>query len=795
MLISIQKLLQYPLLAVMLALAGIYPAVAQPPAATMPDAGGIDQDCGLTISGKILDHDTRSTLVGATVYIPQLNRAAIADEYGNYHFHHLCKGTYTLKVTYIGYETENFVIKLSSSTVRDLQLHTDATTLGTVEITGSHVKEQAQSTETLSGRALEETRGLSLAESLKGIAGVTTIQTGPTISKPVIHGMHSNRVLLLNNGIRQEGQQWGTEHAPEIDPFVASEMKVIKGAAGVRYGSDAIGGVVIVEPSPLPETGGTKGEVNLVGTSNNRQLIGAGTLEGKLNNLPLSWRVQGSYKKAGNARTPDYYLENTGFEEQNFSGALGYKKERFGSELFYSQFNTKLGILKGAHIGNLTDLLYAIERGKPEGADEAEFTYEIGRPYQDVQHQLLKAKAYLLTGEAGKLEFIYGLQRNLRQEFDAHRNTAAPALELNLTTHTTEAIWEHSPIGNFSGSVGASTIYQQNTRKYSDFLPHFTGLTVGAFAIEKWRKDRLQLEAGLRYDYKHLLVKKYEQNRDLQKPEFNFNNVSGTLGALYDVGYHLTFGLSATSAWRAPNTNELFSEGVHHSSAAYEKGNPNLKSEQAYNFEASVDYYGNIRFNGKLSVYHNFIDNYIYLAPLPEPQLTIRGAFPAFRYKQTNATFSGVDLSLEYNLLPKLTLDSKTSIVRARNTVTDDHLINIPPDRFDNSLRYEIGEIGKAGLFKNAYVTLGGVYAAEQTRVPTKGDEDFAPAPDAYFLLQAEAGTTVYFGKQPIEFGITGNNLLNTSYREYLNRFRYYADEMGRLLMLRVKIPLDFSKN
>ena len=777
----------------LLVLLGISSAYSQHPAVPGPNAG-TEQDCGLTISGKILDHDTRSALIGATVYIPQVDRATVADEYGNYHFHHLCQGNYTLKVTYIGYETESFSVKLATSTVRDLQLHTDATTLRTVEITGSQIKEEAQSSQVISGRELEETRGLSLAESLKGIAGVTTIQTGPTISKPVIHGMHSNRVLLLNNGVRQEGQQWGAEHAPEIDPFVASEMKVIKGAAGVRYGSDAIGGVVIVQPAPLPAEAGLGGEVNLVGTTNNRQVAASATLQGKLSTLPLSWRMQGTFKKAGNARTPDYYLENTGFEEQNFSGALGYKKERFGGELFYSQFNTKLGILKAAHIRSPTDLLFAIEKGQPDNADQVDFTYEIGRPYQDVQHQLLKAKAFLLTGEAGKLEFVYGLQRNLRQEFDAHRKGPKPALELDLITQTTEAVWEHAPIGNFSGSVGLSTMYQNNTYEYNAFLPYFTGVTAGAFAIEKWRKDRLQLEAGLRYDYKHLLVKRLVKNRDLEKPEFDFGNVSGTLGAMYDLGYHLTFGLSATSAWRAPNTNELFSDGVHHSSVAYEKGDPTLRSEQAYNFEASVDYYANKRLNGKLSVYHNFIDNYIYLAPTQEVVLEISGAFPLFRYKQTNATFTGFDLSMEYNLLPNLALESKTSVVRARNISANDHLINIPPDRFDNSLRYEIGEIGKAGVFKNAYVTMGGVYTAKQSRVPTKTDEDFAPAPAAYFLLQAEAGTTVYFGKQPVEFGLTGNNLLDTSYRQYLNRFRYFADDMGRLVMFRVKIPLDFSK-
>ena len=773
----------------------VQPALAQ----LLPPPGietGLGQDCGLTLSGKVLDHDSRATLVGATVSIPDLHKGSVADEYGNYHFHHLCQGTYTVQVTYVGYEPESFTIRLSNSSVRDLQLHTAARTLGTVEVTGRHLQEQAQSSQTLSGRELAETRGLSLAESLRGIAGVTTIQTGPTISKPVIHGMHSNRVLLLNNGVRQEGQQWGTEHAPEIDPFVATEMKVIKGAAGVRYGADAIGGVVVVEPRALPVIPGVGGEVNLIGSTNNRLLAASATAEGNLAGIPpLSWRLQGTYKRAGNTRTPDYYLENTGFEEQNFSAALGYRKARFGGELFYSQFNTKLGILRASHIGNLTDLNYAIERGRPAGAEDVNFTYEIGRPYQNVQHDLLKAKAYLQIGEAGRLEFVYGWQRNRREEYDLHGTVAdRPALYLNLDTHTTEAIWEHKPLGNFTGSVGVSTIYQQNTYKYSDFLPFYTGITAGAFVIEKWRKDRLQLEAGLRYDYKYLQVKRFSADRELLKPEYDFNNVSGTLGALYDLGYHLTFGLSATSAWRAPSVNELFSNGVHHSAATYELGDPDLNSEQAYNFEASVNYYGNNRLNGQLSLYYNFINEYIYLSPQPNPVLTIRGAFPAFQYRQTDAIFKGLDLSLQYNLLPNLILESKTALVRARNTVTDDYLINIPADRFNNSLRYEFKQPGNVKRFSDTYVSFGGIYVAEQTRVPEKTDEDFAPAPEAYFLVHAGAGTTIKIGKQPVEIGITGNNLLDTTYRDYLNRFRYFADEAGRLLMFRIRMPLDFRR-
>lgn len=758
------------------------------------DGEETDQDCGLTLSGKVLDHDTREPLIGATIYIEELQRGTLSDEYGNYHFHHLCRGNYTLKITYIGYAPERPSIRLATSTVRNLTLHVDARQLRQVEISGSRLSNEAQSTGSLTGRELETKRGLSLGESLRNVSGMSTIQTGPTISKPMIHGLHSNRILLLNNGVRHEGQQWGAEHAPEIDPYLASEIKVIKGAAGVRYGADAIGGVVIIEPKPLRDSTGVGGELNLLGTTNNRQGAVSATVDGNSAKLPpLSWRLQGTLKRAGNARTADYYLQNTGFREMNFSGAVGYKQKNYGAEVFYSQFNTRLGILKASHIGNLTDLMNAIERDRPEQTSY-DFSYTIERPFQEVQHHLLKTRAYLNTAKGGKLEFVYGLQRNIRQEYDALRSSGTdPQLTLDIITHTTETIWEHAPLGNFSGSAGITTIYQNNTYSGRYFIPFFRNYTAGAFAIEKWRRDKLQLEGGLRYDYKKLNITKRERNSDIIRPEYQFHNMSGTLGALYDVGYHLTFGLSATSAWRAPGANELFSDGVHHGSATYERGNRDLVSEQAYNFEASVTYYANQRLNGKLSLYNNVINDYIYLAPVMPPTLTIRGAFPTAEYKQADAIFRGMDLDLEYRFTPQLYLESRTSILRATNRDLNDYVIWVPADRFNNMLRYEPGKLPGIKRATDTYFAIGGTYMLEQTRVPTAGDIDYAPPPAGAFLLNMEVGTTVRFGNQLVEFGITGNNLLDKPYRDYLNRFRYYADDMGRMLLFRVRLPLDFG--
>jgi len=776
----------------------IQPLLAQDmPAAAGQPATTEASDCGLTISGKVLDHDTREPLIGATIYIPQLDKATVADANGNYHFHALCQGSYTLKVTYIGYEVLTTNVRVTSSAVRDLPLHPDTKTLSTVEVTGTHIQTEAQPTQTLQGRQLEETRGLSLGESLKQLSGVSSLQTGPNVSKPVIHGLYGNRILIINNGVRHEAQQWGDEHAPEIDPLIADQMQVVKGAAGVRYGSDAIGGTVLVNPKPLPDSAGTRGQVGLIGSTNNRMGSVSARVEGRLKSLPLSWRLYSSLKKAGSARTPDYYLKNTGFEEQNLMGALAYNKEKYGASVYYSKFHSKIGILSSAHIGNTTDLMNAIGRDVPE--ETGGFSYDINRPYQEVTHDLLKAKGYYMTGDLGKLEFTYAYQQDARDEYDKdppkNDSLAAlnrPELALNLQTHTTELVWEHKPIANLTGSIGASTLWQDNTYDVGSryFIPFFRNFTAGVFAEEKWRIDNLQLEAGFRYDHKNMnIVKRERQSNLLLKPQYTFQNFSGSFGGLYDLGYHFTVSGNASYASRAPGASELFSDGVHDGTASYEVGDPNLKSENNISTVANLNYHSSPRVTGEASVYLNNISNYIYLQPISPPILTVRGAFPAYYYKQADARFWGIDLKAQVNLTEKLAFDTKGSIVRATNTEDGSYFPNIPADRIDNELTYEFGNVGQG--FTGTYVSAGVLSIATQNRSSEQTDPYLAP-PTGYSLLHANLGTTLTLGKQKFNVSITGNNLLNTQYRDYQNRLRYFADETGRMLIFRVNVPLAF---
>ena len=401
--------------------------------------------CDLTLSGKVIDAHTQEPVAFANIAIQDSDIGAIADENGQYIIKNICEGSYVIVCSHINCDHVEHNITLTGDTQQNFLLEPHGIFMQEVVIRGKAepIKPTSAAT-TLNADELSAGRGLSLGKAIEKLPGVTTLNTGATIAKPVIQGLHSNRVLLLVNGVRQEGQQWGNEHAPAIDPYLADEATVIKGAGSVRYGADAIGGVILIEPRPLRDTPGIGGELNLQGLSNGRTGIASGMLEGKLNGkLPISGRLQGTVKRGGNLQTPGYFLDNTGVEELNFSWALGMKQEKWNTELFFSRFYTRLGIFSGSHIGNLTDLMNAIDRERP--LENGAFTYEIGRPQQRVYHELFKWKGALETGEAGALQLQLARQFNRRQEYDAHRaygslpdNFDEPQIEFEITTHTAE---------------------------------------------------------------------------------------------------------------------------------------------------------------------------------------------------------------------------------------------------------------------------------------------------------------------------------------------------------------------
>jgi len=752
-------------------------------------------NCTIQLKGKIVDSSSGEVLPFATVFVNELLKGVASDDRGRFTISSLCEGSYTVQCEFLGYTTQTFQITVTKNTSFNFAIQPEITTMDEVVVKGERDNENAllsQIKTEIKGEELINVRGSSLGEALTSVPGVYTLQSGPSIFKPVIHGLHSNRILLFNNGVRQEGQQWGSEHAPEIDPFIAKKLSVIKGASSIRYGSDAIGGVIMVEPPPLPESPGINGEVNMVAASNNRMGVVSGIMQGALDKKlsGLSWRVQGTYRRAGNSQTPHYYLDNTGFEEANFSTVLAYKRRNNGGEVYYSQFNTQLGIFSGTHAESVSDLQAAINRSEP--LTPSYFTYSIDRPYQQVKHDLFKGSAFIVFNNESRLDAIVARQQNERSEYDyvPLSGRVNPELYLKLVSHTLDLIYKQKAHGKYSATVGFNGITQGNVRKYEMLIPNFRNYGGGLFYIGKLSWERLTLEGGLRYDYRWLRAYTLDNNTaQVITPTWEFQNLTETVGAQYFIRPSLSWNINFGTAWRAPSINELLSQGVHQSAVSYEIGNATLTSERAYNASTSFHFHSG-KFEGELGLYNNFINGYIFLKPNLQYIHTIRGSYPTFTYTQVDATFRGIDLSATYNITDSLSVTGKASILYAWNNTINDYLQLIPANRFEISFRYGIGN---HGFLKQMYLRGAGIYTDRQSRVP--GNSDYLVPPSEYLLLNATIGFSIPTGKHVMDISLTGNNLLNTAYRDYMDRFRYFNDEPGRNFTVRVRIPFSIIRN
>ncbi|MCS5489697.1 TonB-dependent receptor [Algoriphagus limi] len=741
------------------------------------------QDCRLVIRGKVIHLENNESIPGAYVWIDEIHNGTVTDDSGNFQFRNLCPGEYTLKIQFLGHqEIIEKIILGNNSFNKTFRLQEEATDLGGVEIHGH--RDAVQTTTAISalyGERLLEARGENLGESLKRIAGVTTFSTGNSIAKPVIHGLHSNRIMILNNGIRLEGQQWGAEHAPEIDPFLANEITVIKGAETVRFGPEAMGGVILVNPGEIPTGKNHQTDLYLVGGTNGRTgNLSISHASGFEKIAGLGYRVQGSVKRGGNVKSPEYFQGNTGMSEMNFSGALNYTSSKIGTELYYSFFNTELGILRDAHTGNLSDLEEIIENGRP--FTNADFTYEINNPKQIVSHHLAKLKAHYHLNDRWKANIQYGFQLNQRQEYDRRRGdlNSRASLDLELFTNTLDLFVDHTHENALSGTWGINVIQQANSNVpgtgVTPLIPNYDMVNFGLYLMEKYSKGPLELEGGLRYDYRTVNTARYIGN-ELEEADLSYNNVTAFLGAYYQISPTVSFRSNLGSAWRPPNVNELFSQGLHHGAAAVEIGDADLQSEKSLKWVNSLEFEGK-RSSGEITLYANQIQDYIYLNPTGETFVSLRGTFNVYEYLQANAFFWGFDFSGSYEINDGFQAYAKGSIIRARNTETDEFFPFIPSDRMDWGIMYSIGNEEKSHN-----ITLSNILVAQQKREPSF---DLAPAPPAYALFNLAYRYQVPFQGNRLNLGFQAQNLFNTEYKEYMNRFRYFTADMGRNILLKI---------
>jgi iron complex outermembrane receptor protein len=403
--------------------------------------------------------------------------------------------------------------------------------------------------------------------------------------------------------------------------------------------------------------------------------------------------------------------------------------------------------------------------------------------------QPITVKFSIIARDEGKLSVDINQQINNRKEFDVLSFLSMnsdlkdkPAYDLTLTTNQIAAKYEHKKFAGFKGIIGINLSNQGNYATGKQFfIPNFISNNNGIYIIEKWSKKHWQAEGGIRYDWINF-TRYINVNNEVLSNNLNYQNAAGSFGLSYLVNTHLKITGNISTAWRAPSVNELYDLGLHAAAASYEQGNPNLIAEQSDNSELNIKY-NKYKFEWDASFYHHAVHNFIYRLPSNTYNTSFRGVFPVFNYTQTNALLQGFETNLSYQLQKNITINSSYTFLHATDLSRNIPLIFIPANRIQSGINWQIAKYKK---LKNAFIQINHQYVFKQTNVPA--GIDFTTAPPAYQLFDIAFGATD-FTKAKINWSIGMQNALNTSYRDYLSGYRYYALDVGRNVFIKLSIP------
>lgn len=775
----------------------------------------LSSDCNFTIEGRIFGLNDKEPLPYVRIHIEGTEVGTISDEKGYFKIEHFCKRECDLICSSIGYKTLKHHHDFHHPSV-EIYLSPDTLTLESiiVEAEAHHSNMASITSNRLSRVELEAVATESFGDVVSQIAGVTTISTGQNVVKPVIHGLHSNRVLVMNNGLRHEFQNWGEDHAPEIDPSVIDAVEVVKGAATVRYGPDALGGVILIRPPKMELGTPFKAEVNLTGKSNGQS--GEGTVEFQKGFKWLSLLAGGSYVKQGDLHAANYMLTNTGKEENSYYGAFRiHPIASLDIEGYYSHFDQKLGILSASSFGNLEDLQRAIEADTP--LIVAPFSYEFGQPYQDIRHDLYKASAkYVGKNQAFSIQ--YGYQKNQRKEFGV-RKVDAPNIDLLLITESADADWQHPSFWVLSGKVGFQWQRQANDNQPGTntvpFIPNYDSDKYGVYWIEAVEFGRNTLEFGARYDHLEAEITGREPDNTIYRNKIVYRNFSGTIGFTRKLNEHLFFRSNFGTAWRPPNVAELYRFGQHQFFIEYglwrytiderydivstrqgiltqedREVPPEVGYKWINTFEIQQE-----DFQAEITAYVNYIENYISSQPAGITR-TPRGNFVYFIYDQNDALFWGMDVSSKWQHSQKFASNIRGSFLWAQQLNPKDYFAGQPPPR----ISYEFAYQPKWKILRETSFNISIDYTFEQFQHPriltveeflyasrdginrfidNASDFDILAPPPGYFLLNASWRSSY----KKFSWQLQAKNMLNAQYRVYTDRLRYFADGLGRNVM------------
>ena len=773
----------------------------------------------INFTGIVTDATTNNPLAGASVVLPDLKKGVVTDENGKFRIAEIIIGKYLVEITYTGYASQVQTIDFLISPEKDFKLKPSFLETEAVTVTGvssaTSVKRTPVPVNIVKKEELLRGSSTNLVDALSKTAGVAQIATGPAISKPVIRGLGYNRVVIVNDGIRQEGQQWGDEHGIEIDELNVSRAEVLKGPASLMYGSDALAGVVnFISIIPAPEAS-VKANLFSNFQSNNRQRALHADIGGNKNGF--IWGAYGSLKAAGDYKNKyDGRVYNSRFNEKDFGGYIGLTKAWGFSHLYMSSFYQQVGLVEGDRDSATGKFIHQVnQNGNPVetiAPSQSSSSSVPDIPNQQIRHFKLAIDNSFNTS-LGRLTFTTGYQRSRRQEFGNVLDPLEKSLYFDLHTINYNLQLHLRQNKDWKTTIGVNGMGQVNQNKGIEFLiPEYNLFDIGGFVYTQRNFEKVTLSGGIRMDYRNINSKGLIEGGGIKFTPFNKNflNVSGSVGLSYQASEAVNLKLNIARGFRAPSIPELASNGAHEGTNRYEYGSQNLQSERSLQLDGGIEF-ASEHMSVSANLFVNRINNFIYYEKLrsgngSDSILTKDGNdFFAFRFNQTNATLYGGEANFDIHPHPLdwLHIENSFSYVRGKLSQTQDgsrNLSFIPAARLINELK---GDFYKKGnTLKNLYIKLeldntfaqNNPFTGYNTETSTRG----------YSLLNGGFGGDIASrGKTLFSLYFSANNITDVAYQNHLSRLKYTAVNnvtgrqgvfnMGRNFSVKVNVPLEWK--